>query len=133
MEQSFCIPVTDEIEVSSILLELPHLIFESESRPRFSFTWGLKRKRSTVAKEQVGATYSPALKLSSSSPPPPPPSLPYKTEELMEKVLTSSPATPLSFSPSESDEKPQPPKIKASGNSHKRVRWFYSLGHHFVN
>ncbi|XVF63685.1 hypothetical protein PTKIN_Ptkin09bG0106700 [Pterospermum kingtungense] len=122
MEQSLNIPVRDnEIEVANILLELPYLIFESESRPRFSFAWGVKRKRSTAAKEQVAATTSsPALKPLSSSPPPP--SLPYQAEAPMEKVLTSSPATPLSFSPSESDEKLLPSKKKASVNNLKRKK-----------
>ncbi|XP_022772650.1 uncharacterized protein LOC111315297 [Durio zibethinus] len=119
MEQSCDSRVTgDEIEVANILLELPHLIFESESHPRFSFTWGAKRKRST-------ATSSPALKLS----PSPAPSLPSniigsssETEAPMEKVLTSSPASPLSFAPSESDEKPLPSKKKASVNSLKNKK-----------
>ncbi|XWS25906.1 hypothetical protein CRYUN_Cryun27aG0107500 [Craigia yunnanensis] len=119
MEQSCDSPVTgDEIEVASILLELPHLIFES--RPRFSFTWGANRKRSTAAEKQVAATSSPALKLS----PSPGPSLPsnivgstYETEAPMEKILTSSPATPLSFSPSESDEKPMPSGKKVFVNN----------------
>ncbi|XP_022752000.1 uncharacterized protein LOC111300637 [Durio zibethinus] len=126
MEQSCDGPVTaEEIEVANILLELPHLIFEYESRPRFSFTWGAKRKRSNASKPEVAATSLPALKLSPSQPP----SLPsnivgstYETEALMKKALTSSPATPLSFSPSESDEKPLPSKKKASVNSLKQTK-----------
>ncbi|XWS20947.1 hypothetical protein CRYUN_Cryun30bG0013500 [Craigia yunnanensis] len=121
MEQSFDSPVTgDKIEVANILLELPHLIFESESRPRFSFTWSAKRKRSTPAKKQLSAISSPALKLL----PSPAPSLPsnilgstYETEAPMDKALTSSPASPLSFSQSESAEKPLPSKKKAYVNS----------------
>ncbi|XVE69733.1 hypothetical protein DITRI_Ditri10aG0014800 [Diplodiscus trichospermus] len=134
MEQSFDRHVSaEELEVANILLQLPHLnpIFESESRRRFSSTWGAKRRRSTAAKEQVvsaATSSSPALKL---SPPPSPPRLlpiniagsTSEAEAPIEKVLTSlSPATPLSFSPSESDEKPLPPKKKTSVNGLKKKK-----------
>ncbi|XWS14458.1 hypothetical protein CRYUN_Cryun35bG0011200 [Craigia yunnanensis] len=107
MEQSCDSSVTaEEIEVANIMLELLYLIFESVSRPRFSFTWGATRKRSIASKREESL---PALKLSTS----PSPSLSskivvftYETEAPMEKALTSSPASPLSFSPSEPDEKP---------------------------
>ncbi|XVE94556.1 hypothetical protein REPUB_Repub02eG0019100 [Reevesia pubescens] len=133
MEQSYDSPVTmEEIEVANMILELPYLIYESESLPRFSFTWGVKRKRSAASKQEVvfAAKSLPTLKLSPSSQPSPPPSLPsnavgstHKTEEPIEKVLTStSPATPLSFSPSESDEKPLPPKKKAYVNGFKKKK-----------
>ncbi|XWS24490.1 hypothetical protein CRYUN_Cryun28dG0107100 [Craigia yunnanensis] len=127
MEQSCDSPpvAAEEIEVANIMLELPHLIFESESGPRFSFTWGANKKRSTASKQKVADTSLPALKLS----PSPPPSLrsnivgsTYEAEAPMEKALTSSPATALSFSPSESEEKPLPSKKKTFVNSLKKKK-----------
>ncbi|XVE56170.1 hypothetical protein DITRI_Ditri03aG0216100 [Diplodiscus trichospermus] len=127
MEQSWDIPVTaEEIEVVNIMLELGLLILKFDSRLCFSHTWGAKRKRSTASKQEVAATSLPALKL---SPSPSPTSLPStvvastsETEAPMGKALTSSPATPLSFSPSEYDEKPLPSKKKAYVNSLKKKK-----------
>ncbi|XP_061373301.1 uncharacterized protein LOC133315652 [Gastrolobium bilobum] len=70
-----------EIEVLEILAELPTLILKSESSRGFPFTWGRKRRRSAIR-----------VAPSPSSPPP-------------LKAEASSPATPLSFSPSESEDK----------------------------
>ncbi|KAK6277961.1 hypothetical protein POUND7_018284 [Theobroma cacao] len=126
MEQSCNSPVTaEEIEVVEILRELPRLILESESRPRFTFKWGAKRRRSAASKEEFASTSLPAVELSRSPSPPLPSKVvgpTYETERPTEKPLTSSPATPLSFSPSESDEKPLPSKKKASVNSLKRKK-----------
>ncbi|THG11383.1 hypothetical protein TEA_018492 [Camellia sinensis var. sinensis] len=38
----------DEIEVAEILVNLPNLIFKSESRLRFASGWGVKRRRSAI-------------------------------------------------------------------------------------
>ncbi|KAF3446783.1 hypothetical protein FNV43_RR11963 [Rhamnella rubrinervis] len=100
----------DEILVAEILLQLPTLILKdgSLSGYKFPITWGSRRKRSAHENR-------PSSLRSSTSPPGPlavgstsdadddrpPPSL---------KVEASSPATPLSFSPSEPEDKPKPSK-----------------------
>nr|KJB63517.1 hypothetical protein B456_010G003900 [Gossypium raimondii] len=107
MKQSFDSQFTmEDIEVANIMLELPRLILRP---PRFSCTWGCRRKRS----------------VSTSSPPPS--QQPLSSSAIVgptEKVLSSSPDTPLSFCPSEPDEKPQPqpPKKKTSVNTLKRQK-----------
>ncbi|TYI75434.1 hypothetical protein E1A91_D06G004100v1 [Gossypium mustelinum] len=109
MKQSFDSQFTmEDIEVANIMLELPRLILRP---PRFSCTWGCRRKRS----------------VSTSSPPPS--QQPLSSSAIVgptEKVLSSSPDTPLSFCPSEPDEKPQPqpqpPKKKTSVNTLKRKK-----------
>ncbi|KAB2023233.1 hypothetical protein ES319_D06G003700v1 [Gossypium barbadense] len=95
MTQSFDSLFTmEDTEVANILLELPRLILRP---PRSSCTWGCRRKRSVF-------TSSPPLLPSSAVVGP------------VENVVSSSPDTPLSFCPSEADEKPLPlpPKKKAS-------------------
>ncbi|MFQ6669953.1 hypothetical protein Gotur_035006 [Gossypium turneri] len=95
MTQSFDSLFTmEDTEVANILLELPRLILRP---PRSSCTWGCRRKRSVF-------TPSPPLIPSSAVVGP------------VENVVSSSPDTPLSFCPSEADEKPLPlpPKKKAS-------------------
>ncbi|KAK8347248.1 hypothetical protein V6Z11_A06G003900 [Gossypium hirsutum] len=84
----------EDIEVANILLELPRLILRP---PPSSCTWGCRRKRSV-------STSSPPLLPSSAVVGP------------VENIVSSSPDTPLSFCPSEADEKPLPlpPKKKAS-------------------
>nr|KJB63520.1 hypothetical protein B456_010G004100 [Gossypium raimondii] len=108
MKQSFdSVFAMEDIEVANIMLELPRLMLRP---PRFSCTWGCRRKRSVCT----------------SSPPPSKQPLPSSTVVgPVEKVLSSSPDTPLSFCPSEADEKPLPlplpPKKKVSSvNSLKR-------------
>ncbi|KAG4193656.1 hypothetical protein ERO13_A06G003900v2 [Gossypium hirsutum] len=101
MKQSFdSVFAIEDIEVANIMLELP----------RFSCTWGCRRKRSVCT----------------SSPPPSKQPLPSSTVVgPIEKVLSSSPDTPLSFCSNEADEKslPLPPKKKASSvNSLKRKK-----------
>ncbi|OMO75396.1 hypothetical protein COLO4_26143 [Corchorus olitorius] len=123
MEQSYDGAFSrDDFEVAKILKELPYLILDYESRPRIPFSWGAKRKRSALAKEDFPVKSLPPVKI-----PPPSPELPsssvlvLSSEVAAEKVLTSSPATPLSFSPSESDEKPLPSQKRASSvNALKR-------------
>ena len=66
----------DEFEVANIFLQIPHVIFESESR--LPLTWGFRRKISAI---------NPSLSLAHTC------------------VNVSSPATPLSFFPSELNEK----------------------------
>ncbi|TYI75437.1 hypothetical protein E1A91_D06G004300v1 [Gossypium mustelinum] len=109
MKQSFdSVFAMEDIEVANIMLELPRLMLRP---PRFSCTWGCRRKRSVCT----------------SSPPPSKQPLPSSTVVgPIEKVLSSSPDTPLSFCPSEADEKPLPlplpPKKKVSSvNSLKRL------------
>ncbi|KAB2023234.1 hypothetical protein ES319_D06G003800v1 [Gossypium barbadense] len=106
MKQSFdSVFAMEDIEVANIMLELPRLMLRP---PRFSCTWGCRRKRSVCT----------------SSPPPSKQPLPSSTVVgPIEKVLPSSPDTPLSFCPSEADEKPLPPKKKVSSvNSLKRKK-----------
>ncbi|KAJ7957871.1 Dihydroxy-acid dehydratase 1 [Quillaja saponaria] len=119
----------DEIEVAGILLDLPNLISESESlsRNRFSFTWGSKRRRSAID----GSPALPPLLPSSFSVPSPTPVRQDDTHggsgvvgptcvadgPIKVKSEAPSPATPLSFSPSESDEKSNPMERKIN---HKR-------------
>ncbi|KDP36919.1 hypothetical protein JCGZ_08210 [Jatropha curcas] len=110
----------DEIEVAAILLELPALIVESDSALRLPLSWGAKRRRSANEPSFLHGVRLPS------------PSVPsihgsgsgggsgvlvscaFESEKPAVKVGTSSPATPLSFSPSESDEKRKRLKRKAS-------------------
>lgn len=94
-------PTADEIAVAEILIDLPRLIIESESRCRLS-PWGGKRKRSIPVIKTASPSSSPPL---NPAPPPPP-----------EKLESSSPASPLAFLPSELEEnqKPKPLKKKSS-------------------
>lgn len=88
-KRSLSNPITDEErEVSELLLNLPNLIKKSESCFRIP-VWGVKGRRS-------------AINLAPSPPH-------YRRPEKKPKIAAgdSSPATPLSFSPSESDDKTQ--------------------------
>ncbi|XP_048331110.1 uncharacterized protein LOC107407789 isoform X2 [Ziziphus jujuba] len=123
----------DEIVVANILLELPSLIkaYAYESPFRFSMGWGSTRKRSASDgnrnHQSPPSRLPPALPSSSSirgsscavvsTPEPEPDSALPKL-----KVEVSSPATPLSFSPSESDEKPKPSKRRFQVK--KKEEWF---------
>ncbi|KAI4336776.1 hypothetical protein L6164_015258 [Bauhinia variegata] len=106
----------DEIEVAEILVHLPNLILESESRRQFPFSWGFKKRRSAIDVSPVPAPSLRGLRLSASPAPSPSPlhratcgfvgpSCDTQAPPLVKPEATS-PATPLSFSPSESDEKP---------------------------
>lgn len=82
----------DEIQVANILLDLPNLFTQKQfpSQFSYSFTWGTKKRRSNR-----GATdFSSSLQGSSN-----------EIETTKIKAEVTSPATPLSFSPSESDDK----------------------------
>uniref|UniRef100_A0A5B7B4I8 Uncharacterized protein n=1 Tax=Davidia involucrata TaxID=16924 RepID=A0A5B7B4I8_DAVIN len=91
-------------KVADILLNLPNLISESESRCRIPFPWGRKRRRSGLASTPSSPPSLPD--------PPSSPSLQRNCQGENLKVEASSPVTPLCFSPSESDEK--------SKHSHKK-------------
>ncbi|XP_057435065.1 uncharacterized protein LOC130727827 isoform X2 [Lotus japonicus] len=83
-------PITlREKEVAEILVDLPALIFKFDRARGFPFTWGCKKRRSAI-----NVSPYPSPRHHHHHPPPPPPL----------KAEVSSPATPLSFSPSESDD-----------------------------
>lgn len=100
-------PSKDEIEVVKILLDLENLVRE---RQYCSVIWGSKKRRSN---RRIDSSSSPVVNSSSSSK--------IDGNEIEPKIkaeVTSpaSPATPLSFSPSESDEKSK----HSSRRSYKR-------------
>lgn len=125
-----------EREVAAILLDLPRLFAESEYpfRPRIESSWGAKRRRSA---DENPLQRRLSLLSSSSSQAPLLVPCPNKTvttaivaptlepERPTVKVEASSPATPLSFPPSESDERPKR-KRKAS---FKKVYTVFLLFH----
>lgn len=139
----------DEAEVLEILVRLPRLIFESEAPKPFPFTWGTKRRRSAIDVAPSPSRLRFRLRLPPFTTPSPlhpatdgasggggggggPTS---DTDSLPPvKAEASSPATPLSFSPSESDEKPIVLKKKIPL---KRVRFpalfFFFLNFHILN
>ncbi|KAK9271213.1 hypothetical protein L1049_026803 [Liquidambar formosana] len=85
-----------------ILLQLSDPFTESESLRRFPSSWGVKRKRSAAS----GVTPSPSRVRSTPSPPSILRTRVGEDETLpIRKAEATSPATPLSFSPSESDAK----------------------------
>ncbi|XP_058098850.1 uncharacterized protein LOC131243485 [Magnolia sinica] len=75
----------DELRVAEILLQLS--LFSHQTRSRPFVCWGAKKKRSSIA----GGASSPLR----------------NGKETHVKVEASSPATPLSFSPSDADSKPK--------------------------
>ncbi|KAL6574425.1 hypothetical protein OROHE_001329 [Orobanche hederae] len=104
----------DEICVAGILLDLPNIIRRNKSRLRFK--WGTKRRRSRI---DEGASYSPA------------PSSLQKTEERKsvskaeaeKESAAGSPVTPLSFTPSESDEEKSRHPFKKSSRTRSREEY----------
>ncbi|KAI7726432.1 hypothetical protein M8C21_026186 [Ambrosia artemisiifolia] len=84
------LPTEDEVKVANILLTFPKIILKSELINRYSFTWGVKKKRSVLN--------------SSVSPSPLPLTERRVGEDVTEKVTAAdadkSPSTPLSFLPS---------------------------------
>lgn len=111
----------DEIRVSEIMLDLPNLISDSEWRCQFPFTcWGKKRKRSVL--DSTTSTTSPSLCRQ-----------PVKERKILKAMkkkveaaavvvaAATSPSTPLSFSPSESDEN-KSSKQSLKSNSKKRTK-----------
>ncbi|KAJ9165969.1 hypothetical protein P3X46_020778 [Hevea brasiliensis] len=104
----------DEIEVSAILLKLPSLIVESECGLQLPLSWGSKRRRSAYETQRlVHLPSTPVRSLHGMG------GLlvsvidPEKTTFKVQ-ASSSSPATPLAFPPSESDEKPKRLKGTAS-------------------
>ncbi|KAH7849034.1 hypothetical protein Vadar_012027 [Vaccinium darrowii] len=97
-----------EIEIADILLNFPNLIIQSESRYRFSVKWGFKRRRSAI---KFNPSQLPSVQIE-------------KERETRPKVKAeaSSPATPLSFSPSESDGKSKD-SIKKASKKRTREEW----------
>lgn len=97
----------DEIEVAGILTELSHQIMQRNVDSVARFAWGSKKKRSAANQKNQPSPASAVV------PPPPEPSSSPESERCPSKAdAASSPATPLSFSPSESDEKRKPPPAK---------------------
>lgn len=96
-----------ELEAAVILLELPYLMAGSEppSRHEFSLKWGATRKRSSLLSSLQS---QPSVPVAAVGPTltPTPTSTPSTCETEKEKRSKAlSPASPLLFSPSESDEK----------------------------
>ncbi|XP_021902674.1 uncharacterized protein LOC110818204 isoform X2 [Carica papaya] len=101
----------EEIDVASILLELPRLIAESESRRlRPLLTWGARKKRSSCD----SASLPPPPTSSSQQPAVQPVSVPVAADGAKNEVDRTSPITPLSFPPSECEDKSKKPKKKVS-------------------
>lgn len=108
----------DEIQVCIILEDLENIIRQSEfqSLSKLLVTWSGKRRRS----KRVSPVASCAVVVNSPAPP-------HKVshgdneiqtaEQKVKQLANSSPATPLSFSPSESDE-----KQKQKRSSRKRMK-----------
>ncbi|KAJ0669697.1 hypothetical protein HanOQP8_Chr13g0465601 [Helianthus annuus] len=80
----FILPTDEEVEVAEALLMIQKLSAKEELINRFSFTWGLKKKRSVLVSK------------SESSPSPLP-------EKVTAEEADKSPSTPLNFLPSGSD------------------------------
>uniref|UniRef100_F6GZU3 Uncharacterized protein n=1 Tax=Vitis vinifera TaxID=29760 RepID=F6GZU3_VITVI len=106
----------DELEVSKILFDIPRIIFQSENRNRLLVAWGVRKRRSAIDPD----LYPPSVPSSSS------PHLPRTCvgptcddDDPPAKVEPSSPATPLSFSPSESDGKSKRSKKSVSSKKKK--------------
>ncbi|OIT34780.1 PREDICTED: uncharacterized protein LOC109244240 [Nicotiana attenuata] len=87
----------DEIQVANILLDLPNLFTQNQSPSQFSysFNWGTKKRRSN----RNGTDFSSRVNSSSLQ------GSSNEIETTKIKAEVNSPATPLSFSPSESDDK----------------------------
>ncbi|XP_054799203.1 uncharacterized protein LOC129303729 isoform X2 [Prosopis cineraria] len=111
----------EETRVLEILARLPQLILESEVRSFLPSAWGCKRRRSAI---DLPSNQSHSLRLRLRLSRTPSPSHPAAKDGVAHasdtdslpavKANAPSPATPLSFSPSESDEKPVVLKKKQS-------------------
>ncbi|XP_016647564.1 PREDICTED: uncharacterized protein LOC103321384 isoform X1 [Prunus mume] len=129
-------PSVSEMEVADILLQLPDMIYQFESPlpVPLSLGWGCKSKRSALAVQNDHA--STLQRLRHLGLPPcwsklllrcrfTPRSLAKSPVPLLSnaiKVETSSPDTPLSFEPNESDDKPQQLRRRVLGKR-KREEW----------
>ncbi|GAB4852525.1 hypothetical protein Ancab_016740 [Ancistrocladus abbreviatus] len=98
----------DDYEVADIFVELEYLFLKSEPPYKLPSDWGCKKRRSAID--------PPAL--------PPHPA----TTTTTAMGSTTSPSTPLSFSPSEPDCKSQPSKRKLTKRSMEELqKLFYEL------
>ncbi|WCJ35097.1 hypothetical protein M5689_016365 [Euphorbia peplus] len=116
----------NQMEVASILLQLPHLIASRNRHLPLSWpAWGAKRKRSAEetpflrrvkfsspqsSNQEISAPVVPILEPEKQKP----------DAVKVEAAAATSPATPLLFSPSESDEKQQPKRLKRKLSVKKR-------------
>lgn len=111
-------PSKDEIEVVNILLDLENLVNENQY---CSVIWGSKKRRSNRRIDFSTRLVNSSSSIQGSS----------KIEIEIEpkiKAEVTSPATPLSFSPSESDEKSKHSSCKSS----KRKVQLFSFFHEFT-
>ncbi|KAF5740865.1 hypothetical protein HS088_TW11G00945 [Tripterygium wilfordii] len=121
----------DETEVAAIFLELPELISKSSSdfRSENSVSWSRKKRRSGI-QDSLSRFREPSLPLPPLQPQPQPrrdfianvnsgPLEVEPKEPNVKVVQATSPATPLSFSPSETDEKRECFKTRRSHNKEK--------------
>ncbi|KNA11044.1 hypothetical protein SOVF_138740 isoform A [Spinacia oleracea] len=95
------VDVENEFDVANILLELPYLMTDSLLNCRFPYDWGSKRRRTALVSPPPYSPPRSRRKINAASPPP------YSGRKINaatpSKVEASSPNTPLSYSPSESD------------------------------
>ncbi|KAL6207546.1 hypothetical protein ACLB2K_018504 [Fragaria x ananassa] len=109
-----------EFEIAEILVGLPDIISQLDSRPRIRVPWGHKKKRSALSVQDQKPTKKSStvvrLRLPSSSSSLNP--APKIAANNVVKVERSSPNTPLSF---ESEEKP-PSQLRSRVVSVKRKR-----------
>ena len=119
----------DELEVSKILFDIPRIIFQSENRNRLLDAWGVRKRRSAIDPD----LYPPSVPSSSS------PHLPRTCvgptcddDDPPAKVEPSSPATPLSFSPSESDGKSKRSKKSVSSKKVSFSNLRFPISHSFT-
>lgn len=96
-----------ELEAAVILLELPYLMAGSEppSRHEFSLKWGATRKRSSLISSLQSQPSVPVAVVGPTPTPTPTPTPSTCETEKEKRSKALSPASPLLFSPSESDEK----------------------------
>lgn len=118
---------TAEIELADILLHLPQLVFESESRCRF-WSWSAKRRRSSWRSVQsfdcFRLGYSSSSELRGGTDVGGVGPVCEREGAPAVKAEAPSPATPLAFSPgSESDEKPKQLSKRKPPLKRKREDW----------
>ncbi|CAH1431043.1 unnamed protein product [Lactuca virosa] len=104
------IPSEDEVEVISILINLPNLISKSELLSKYSFTWGRKKKRSVLVSKSESSP-STHRQINESRP-----------EKVKAAEDDKSPSTPLCFLPSGSgsDGAADKPKQHSSSKKHSK-------------
>ncbi|KAJ9674989.1 hypothetical protein PVL29_024102 [Vitis rotundifolia] len=116
----------NELKVSEILIQIPLIIFQAENHNRLLVTWGVRKRRSAIDPD----LYPPSVPSSSS------PHLPgtcvgptCNDDDPQAKVEPSSPATPLSFFPSESDGKSKRSKKSVSSKKENLLKMVEDLTH----